>query len=78
MSAPEPVVLPPGVTPLPSPLHLVQVAAWRGGESALAVRLRAAGWELPQFGHAWFGSGRIACSVRPPVSYTHLTLPTKA
>lgn len=44
---------------------LVQVAAWRGGEAALAERLRAAGWELPPFGQAWARDGRIACSVRP-------------
>lgn len=44
---------------------LVQVAPWRGDEAAFAERLRAAGWELPAFGHLWSAPGRLACSVRP-------------
>ena len=44
---------------------LVQVAPWRGDEAAFAERLRAAGWELPEFGHLWSAPGRLACSVRP-------------
>lgn len=44
---------------------LVQVAPWRGSEAAFAERLRAAGWELPAYGHLWSASGRLACSVRP-------------
>lgn len=45
--------------------EVVQVASWRGGDAALAERLRAAGWELPPFGHAWWSADRLACSVRP-------------
>lgn len=45
---------------------LVQVAPWRGGEDALAERLRHSGWELPMLGKAWFGAaGRTAIAVRP-------------
>lgn len=44
---------------------LVQVAPWRGSEAAFAGRLRAAGWELPSFGHLWSSPGRLASSVRP-------------
>lgn len=44
---------------------LVQVAPWRGDESAVTERLCSAGWELPAFGHLWSAPGRLACSVRP-------------
>lgn len=46
-------------------LDLVQVSAWRGGETALSERLRGGGWELPGFGRIWTRDGRLACSVRP-------------
>ena len=44
---------------------LVQVAPWRGSGAPFAERLRAAGWELPSFGHLWSAPERLACSVRP-------------
>jgi sarcosine oxidase subunit gamma len=44
---------------------IVQVAAWRGGDAALASRLNTLGWELPALGRAWFGPQRIALCVQP-------------
>lgn len=58
MSAPEPRVQ-------EVRFEIVQVAAWRGGAAALAAPLRASGWELPTFGHAWTAPGRLVCAVRP-------------
>lgn len=65
MSALDPPRLPPRVTPLPAPLRLVQVAAFRDSEAALAARLQASGWQLPAFGRAWFSGERSVCCVRP-------------
>ena len=44
---------------------IVQVAAWRGGDAALASRLQTLGWELPPLGRAWFGERRTALCVQP-------------
>lgn len=44
---------------------IVQVAAWRDGTAEVVSRLRTAGWELPEFGHAWFAPQRLALSVVP-------------
>ena len=44
---------------------LVQVAPWRDSGTVFAERLRAAGWELPAFGHLWSAPSRLATSVRP-------------
>jgi sarcosine oxidase subunit gamma len=44
---------------------IVQVAAWRGGDAALASRLQTLGWELPTLGRAWFGQRRTALCVQP-------------
>ena len=46
-------------------LDLVQVAPWRGRETAFTENLRSNGWELPPFGQLWSAPGRLATSVRP-------------
>ena len=57
MSAPD-----PRTTPL---FEVVQVTPWRDRGTQFLERLRAAGWDLPDFGRAWSAGGRLACSVRP-------------
>jgi sarcosine oxidase subunit gamma len=44
---------------------IAHIAAWRGGDAALAERLQSIGWELPPLGRAWFGPQRIAVCVQP-------------